>query len=105
MNGGLPNWFARWVSLVGAYTTGSVKGWYGHANSMSLCTAGWCGLTRPSRNAFGSTISGRLTRIGVTAGLVRHLPSNSNGDIIQANQERKERWQPLRDRKRLLGVV
>src|SRR5579885_1928856 len=105
MNGGLPNWLIHWISLVRAYTTGSVKGWYGHANSMSLCTAGWCGLTRPSRNAFGSIISGRLGTTCVIAGRRHLLPSRTNEDIIQTNQERKDPWQPLRARKRLSGVV
>ena len=39
MNGGLPNWFAYWVSLVRACTTGSVMGCYRHASSMNPCTA------------------------------------------------------------------
>src|SRR5258708_25332366 len=99
MNGGLANWLACWVSLVGACTTGSVKGWYGHANSMNPCTAGWSGPMRPSRNAFGSIISGQLVTTSVIAGRRHPLQGRTNEDIIQANQERKDPWQPLRDRK------
>src|SRR5438034_7538265 len=105
MNGGLPNWFACWVSLVGVCTTGSVKGWCEHASSMNPCTVGWYGPMKPSRNAFGSIISGRLVTTSVIAGRRRLLSSRTNEDIIPTNQERKDPWQPLRDRKRLLGVV
>src|SRR2546425_13076657 len=105
MNGGQLSWFARWESHVGASITGFVKGWSGRASSTNPCTAGWCGLTKRSRNAFESTISARLGTIFAIAGLMHHLPNNSDEDIIQANHERRAEWLPLRNRKRLLGVV
>jgi hypothetical protein len=104
-SGGQQSSSVCWKSHAQVSSTGFVKGWCRHVSSMSPCTAGSCGPTKWSRNAFDSTISVRLATISVIAGLRRHLPSNPNGDIIQANHERKKRWQPFKDSKRLPGVV
>src|SRR2546422_6589270 len=105
MNGGQLSWFARWESHVGASITGFVKGWSGRASSTNPCTAGWCGPTKRSWNAFESTISARLETISATGGRMHHLPNHSDEDIIQANYERRVQWQALRNRKQHLGVV
>src|SRR5260370_38150953 len=96
MNGGKPRWFARWASHVRVSITGFVKVWSGRANSMNPCTAGSCGLTKRSRNAFDSTISALLGTISAIAGLRHHLPNDSDEDIIQATQERTAQWQAFR---------
>src|SRR5260370_38974625 len=105
VNGGQQSWFARWESPVGVSITGSVKVWAGRNSSMNPCTVGSCGPTKRSRNAFERTISARLGMISAIAGLMHHLPNNSDEDNIQANHERRAQWQALRNRKRLLGIV
>src|SRR5260370_38388888 len=95
VNGGQQSWFARWESHVGVSITGSVKVWSGRASSMNPCTVGSCGPTKRSRHAFESIISARWGTISAIAGLMHHLPNNSDEANIHANQDRSAQEQAL----------
>src|SRR5215472_11943414 len=104
-NGGQPSWHASFASLVGLSSTGSVKGWSGHASSTNPCTAGWCGPTKRNKNDFNSIISAQLETNSAIDGPMRHLPNNPDEDIIPTNHERRAQWHTLRNKKQYLGVV
>src|SRR5215467_3972582 len=89
MNGGQPNWPASYTSHAGRFCTGFVKELSEAANSMTPCTAGWCGLMKQSRNGFVRIISARLGTSFATAGRKHPLPNNLDEDIIQAKHERR----------------